>query len=110
MLVNDVVLAGVLRLLTTAAVVGKSPLDPKTAWEVSRTFCERSDVQRISLAPNLDVEWKRLLDGCVPAARADTDLYLLAFAKALDVPFVTFDEALARRFSDADILVPEYAS
>ncbi len=84
----------VLRLLTTATVMGKDVLTMSAAWDLwDQVWAD----PRISFLPepeNLEIEFrsKSRLSSASPKVWADA--YLLAFAAASGLRFVTFDRAL----------------
>lgn len=107
LLVCDVVRLGFVRQLSRTQVMEEGRLEPLQALRFARALLASAPFRFVSSVPDgMEDLWENALQGLPKSAVADTDLYLLAFAQALGVPFVTFDEALARRFPDADILVP----
>jgi uncharacterized protein len=95
---------GLLRLLTNSAALGPETLTQKAAWEVYELFlldprvhfhAEPIDMERIfrSISAREEKSPKRW-----------TDDYLLAFAEAANLTFVTFDRTLAARTSNAILL------
>ncbi|MGH9632673.1 MAG: TA system VapC family ribonuclease toxin [Bryobacteraceae bacterium] len=85
---------GLLRLLTSEAVMGSDVLSSSDAWRVYRKI--RED-ERIQFAPEpfaLETEWKKLTALDHPTPKIWTDAYLAAFARAGEMQLVTLDRAV----------------
>jgi len=88
--------AALLRLLTNPAVMGAEVLDSIRAWSVYDQIRSDSRVDFVWEPAGLESEWRRLTGGGHASPTNWTDSYLLAFARAGTLQFVTFDSALAR--------------
>jgi uncharacterized protein len=87
---------GLLRLLTSKAVMGPKTLMLSRAW---RAYDRWVDDPRVALAPEptgLDSAFRKHMRPFdeQPATRLIGDCYLLAFAQQSDATLVTFDRAL----------------
>jgi toxin-antitoxin system PIN domain toxin len=87
---------GMLRLLTNANVMGRTPRTIRQAWE---TFGQLSGDRRLAFASEpagLEFAWRQLMvqDGVGPSSW--TDAYLAAFAVAKSYSLVTFDRGFER--------------
>ncbi|MFZ0961051.1 MAG: TA system VapC family ribonuclease toxin [Terriglobia bacterium] len=96
---------GLLRLLTTEAVMGKvEVLTQPEAWNAyDRWFEDR----RVSFLPEpsaLEPEFRELSRLRRPAPKDWADSYLAAFASASDLTLVTFDQALYGKARQAFML------
>ena len=93
----------ILRLLTTEAIMGKDTRSMSGAWDIwDRLWADR----RISLLPEpeeLEKEFRRRSRLSSRSPKVWADAYLLAFASAAGLRFVTFDGAL--KAQGADVLV-----
>ena len=86
---------GLLRLLTTASVMGGMPLTNVEAWRVYDAFLTDPRVRVFAELPALD-DWFRAWSGLPQAApKAWADAYLAAHAAANDALLITFDRAFA---------------
>jgi uncharacterized protein len=88
---------GLLRLLTTEAVMGPEVLTQRQAWSVYDSFLQDSGARFIYETRTLDDSFRKLsrLDTASPKDWADS--YLAAFALEAGARLVTFDKALAGR-------------
>jgi hypothetical protein len=94
----------VLRLLTTAAVMGGDVQTMRGAWEI---WDKIASDNRVGFLPEPDGLEPRLrmhthLASASPKVWADA--YLLAFAEACGLTLVTFDRALGRRAPDGLVI------
>jgi uncharacterized protein len=88
---------GLLRLLTTSAVMGKDAKTMAGAWEI---YDQWSADDRVALLPEpegLDPKFRRLASSRHPSPKVWADAYLAAFASASGLRLVTFDRALGRK-------------
>lgn len=88
---------GLLRLLTTEAVMGPEVLTQRQAWSVYDSFLRDSGARFIYETRTLDDSFRSLsrLDMASPKDWADS--YLAAFALETGARLVTFDKGLAGR-------------
>jgi toxin-antitoxin system PIN domain toxin len=95
---------GVLRLLTTDAVMNGKPLSMIGAWQVyDRVFSD----ERVAFAaepPEMEGAFRKLTSGDGSSPKAWADAYLAAFADQLRAQIVTFDKALAGKATGALLL------
>ena len=87
---------GLLRLLTSAAVMGEQVLTLRKAWAVYDRWADDPRVEFYAEPRGLDAEFR---EATAPAAGKAAskwigDCYLLAYAKQSDAALVTFDRAL----------------
>jgi len=95
----------VLRLLTSAAVMGNDVRKMPEAWELWDKVCADDRVAYLSEPEAIEPEFRRhstRLGTSSPKVWADS--YLLAFATVAGLKFVTFDWALRSRGSEVLIL------
>jgi toxin-antitoxin system PIN domain toxin len=89
---------GVLRLLTTAAVMNGKPLKMRQAWMVYDTFTRDERVEFLPEPATIDRTFREHASKRNQASpKLWGDAYLLAFATESGGELVTFDKALARR-------------
>lgn len=97
---------GLLRLLTTAAVLrpyGNEPLTNQQAWEVSAAFAaDERIVAHTQEPPGLDRVWRRWTDRPDAAPKLWMDAYLAAYAQCAGMTLVTTDHAFAQ-FEGLDV-------
>lgn len=95
---------GLLRLLTTEAVMGEDILSSRDAW---RAYQAMLGDERVSFAPepfSLEPAWRKLTVQDRPAPKAWTDAYLSAFAHTGGMQLVTLDRAMLAIAGDALVL------
>lgn len=95
---------GLLRLLTTEAVMQEDVLSSRSAWGAYHSVLEDD---RIQFAPEpfmLDEEWRELSSFDRPAPKVWTDAYLTAFARAGGMRLVTMDRAVAANARESLLL------
>jgi toxin-antitoxin system PIN domain toxin len=89
---------GLLRLLTTAAVMNGKPLAMKRAWKVYDGLMGDERVEHIAEPPAMERMFRELSSSATLASpKLWADSYLMAFAVEAGGTVVTFDRALARR-------------
>lgn len=86
---------GILRLLTSAKVMGKDVLKPRDAWAVYRSLRRDWRVTFASEPAGLEQTWIDLLRAA-PGAASWTDAYLAAFALGYGYNLVSFDRGFGR--------------
>lgn len=88
---------GLLRLLTTEAVMDVDVMTQRQAWSVYDSFVRDSGARFVYETRTLDDSFRRLskLDMASPKDWADS--YLAAFALGAGARLVTFDKGLANR-------------
>ena len=95
---------GLLRLLTTEAVMGPEVLTQRQAWSVYDSFLRDGGARFVYETRTLDDSFRRLsrLETASPKDWADS--YLAAFAMEMGARLVTFDKGLASRVKGAVVL------
>ena len=95
---------GMLRLLTTEAVMGHETLNQRQCWALymhwiagGRAFLQGEPV-------GIDQAFQALTSADSPSPKAWADAYLAAFAECAGLTLVTFDQALAGRMKGAVLL------
>jgi toxin-antitoxin system PIN domain toxin len=96
---------GLLRLLTTEAVMGKDEvMSQAEAWAAYDRWLEDDLVSFLSEPPEIDQAFRALSRLKHPAPKDWADSYLAAFAVASDLRVVTFDRALQAKARQSIIL------
>ncbi len=96
---------GLLRLLTTDAVMGKvEVLSQPEAWNAYDRWFEDGRVSFLPEPPALEPAFRELSRLRRPAPKDWVDSYLAAFASVSDLTLVTFDQALHGKARQAIIL------
>lgn len=86
---------GLLRLLTNSRVMGADVLTRAKAWEVCARMFRDARIRFMDEPPGLEQAWRQLTTRAQPATNLWTDGYLLAFASAAELQFVSFDKGLS---------------
>lgn len=87
----------VLRLLTTASVMGADVQTMKGAWDIWDRIASDERIKFLSEPEDLDVLFRKHSRLAAASPKVWADAYLLAFAQASGLKLVTFDKALGRR-------------
>ena len=95
---------GLLRLLTTEAVMGDEVMSQTSAWEAYDRRLEDSRVAFLAEPPAVEQAFRAMSHLGRPAAKDWADSYLAAFAAVSDLTVVTFDQALHSKVRQAIIL------
>jgi uncharacterized protein len=95
---------GLLRLLTTEAVMGDEVLGQSAAWTAYDRWTEDSRISFLTEPPELEQCFRSFSRLSRPAPKDWADSYLAAFAEASNLNLVTFDRALHRKSSRATLL------
>jgi len=88
---------GLLRLMTTPAVMDDKPLTVAAAWRVYDRLYEDDRVTFISEPPEVEKRFRERASVRMASPKVWADAWLLAFAQAAEGVLVTFDKALASR-------------
>ena len=88
---------GVLRLLTTAAVMNNRPLSMDEAWRAYDRLYEDERVAFLDEPAELEEHFRRFTLQVQASPKQWADAWLLSFASASHGVIVTFDRALAAR-------------
>lgn len=94
----------VLRLLTTASVMGNDVRKMPEAWSLWDKVCADDRVTFVSEPETIEHEFRRLSALCSPSPKVWADAYLLAFASAAGLKLVTFDRGLGMRGAEVHVL------
>lgn len=96
---------GLLRLLTTAAVMCQRPLTMSEAWMAYDRLFQDYRVAFLEGPPGLETAFRRQTTVARVAPKLWADAWLLAFAELCQGTVVTFDRALAER-AHRSLLLP----
>lgn len=89
---------GLLRLLTTEAVMGREEvMGQAAAWEAYGSWLRDDRVSFLAEPPGLEDTFRTMSHLRRPAPKDWADSYLAAFALVSDLTLVTFDQALYRK-------------
>lgn len=89
---------GLLRLLTTVAVMGREEvMGQGAAWQAYDRWLEDDRVSFLPEPPTLEEAFRAMSRARRPAPKDWADSYLAAFAEISDLTLVTFDQALHRK-------------
>jgi uncharacterized protein len=94
---------GLLRLLTTASVMGRDVLNQREAWQAYDKFLD-GGVRFLEEPPTLEDRFRQLTRHASSSPKEWADAYLAAFAMADGLVLVTFDKALAAKAKGAILL------
>src|SRR5690242_9409941 len=87
----------VLRLLTTASVMGKDVRKMSEAWSLWDGVCADDRVAFVSEPETIEHEFRRVSALHSPSPKVWADAYLLSFASVAGLKLVTFDRGLRSR-------------
>jgi toxin-antitoxin system PIN domain toxin len=96
---------GLLRLLTTAAVMGNKPLSLDRSWRIYDELLADDRVVFVYEWPETDAVFRATAAGHVASPKVWADAWMLAMASASGGVLVTFDKALCPR--GAHCLLPQ---
>jgi len=94
----------VLRLLTSAAVMGQDVRRMAEAWELWDRVCADDQVALLAEPEGMEPDFRRLSKAGGWSPKVWADAYLLAFASVAGLKLVTFDKALRARGVDTLVL------
>jgi hypothetical protein len=97
---------GLLRLLTTAAVMGDEVMTQPQAWAAYDRWLRDPRVMLVDEPPEIEPRFRSLSRRRQPATKDWADSYLAAFATAGQLTLVTFDRGLLARARSAILLRP----
>jgi uncharacterized protein len=93
---------GLLRLLTTEAVMGNDEvMSQRAAWQAYDRWLQDDRVSFLPEPPALEENFRSMSQLRHPAPKDWADSYLAAFAAVSDLTLVTFDQALHRKARQA---------
>jgi predicted nucleic acid-binding protein len=94
----------VLRLLTSAAVMGSDVKKMPGAWDLWDKICADDRVAYLAEPEAIEPEFRRQSRLTTSSPKVWADAYLLAFATVAGLKLVTFDRALRSRGSEVFVL------
>jgi len=95
---------GLLRLLTTAGVMGNRVKTQRQAWEIYDEFLFAGNARLMPEPRLLDERFRQAANLNLASPKDWADSYLAAFSREAAVTLVTFDKALAARAQHAVLL------
>lgn len=95
---------GLLRLLTTSAVMGADVLTQRQAWQVYDAFLKDGGARFLHEPRTLEDSFRKLSRLAFASPKDWGDSYLAAFALEARARLVTFDKVLAGRVKGAVVL------
>jgi uncharacterized protein len=95
---------GVLRLLTSEAVMGQDVLTQRSAWQAYDRWHDDERVGFLDEPVDLEARFRSITRLRQPAPKDWADSYLAAFAEKSDLTMVTFDAALKAKTARAVLL------
>jgi toxin-antitoxin system PIN domain toxin len=98
---------GLLRLLTTEAVMGKEEvLSQAEAWDAYNQWLLDERVTFLAEPPGIEESFRASSRSARPSPKDWADSYLVAFAATSNLTLVTFDRALKSKAEHALLLTP----
>jgi toxin-antitoxin system PIN domain toxin len=94
----------VLRLLTTAAIMGNDVKKMHEAWELWDRVCADDRIEFLCEPEAIEREFRRQAALRSSAPKVWADAYLLAFASVAGLKLVTFDRGLRSRSAEVHVL------
>jgi toxin-antitoxin system PIN domain toxin len=95
---------GLLRLLTTEAIMGRNVMSQKQAWDIYDAWINDDRVLLVEEAAGLEAIFRRLSQSPQPSSKSRADAYLAAFASAAAMNLVTFDRGFRGKLHDLVLL------
>ncbi len=95
---------GLLRLLTTDAVMAEEVLTQLQAWHVYDSWMDDDRMVFLEEPSTIEPRFRVLTQHKQPAAKDWSDSYLSAFAATAGLRLVTFDRSLHKKLSNAELL------
>lgn len=93
-----------LRLLTTASVMGQGTLNQIEAWEAYDRWLDSGHAEFAEEPTGLDAVFRSRSTGRQASPKDWADAYLASFAAAAQLTLVTFDKGLGKKVRDAVVL------
>jgi toxin-antitoxin system PIN domain toxin len=97
---------GLLRLLTTAAVMGDEAMTQPQAWAAYDRWLQDPRVRFVDEPSEIESPFRTLTRRRQPATKDWADSFLAAFATAGELTLVTFDRGLRAKAKSAILLRP----
>jgi uncharacterized protein len=94
----------VLRLLTTADLMGADVRTRKGAWEIWDEIASDDRVGFLAEPDDIEPRFRKNSRLASPSPKVWADAYLLAFAQAAGLTLVTFDRALGKRAAEGVVI------
>jgi uncharacterized protein len=94
----------VLRLLTTATVMGSDVKKMPEAWALWDKVCADDRIAFLSEPEAIESEFRRLSALRSPSPKVWADAYLLAFTSVAGLKLITFDQGLRSRGTEVQVL------
>lgn len=94
----------VLRLLTTASVMGRDVQTMKGAWALWNNIGSDDRIGFLPEPEDLDLRFRKYSSLATVSPKVWADAYVLAFAHTAGLRLVTFDRALGRGVADGVVL------
>lgn len=94
----------VLRLLTTASVMGGDVRTMKGAWDIWDKIASDDRIGFLPEPDNLESRFRKHSRLASASPKVWADAYLLAFAQAAGLTLVTFDRALGNRAAEGVVI------
>lgn len=95
---------GLLRLLTTEAVMGRSVMSQKQAWDIYDTWAKDDRVILVEEPMGIETAFRRLSQSQHPSSKSWADAYLAAFATVAGMSLVTFDRGFRGKLHELVLL------
>lgn len=97
---------GLLRLLTTRAVMGDEAMTQPQAWAAYDRWLQDPRVTLVDEPPEIELRFRSLTRRRQPATKDWADSFLAAFATTGQLTLVTFDRGLRAKAKSAILLRP----
>ena len=94
----------VLRLLTTASIMGADVRTMRSAWDIWDNIASDDRVGFLSEPDDLEFHFRKHSRSTTVSPKVWADAYLLAFAHAAGLKLITLDRALAKRAADGVVI------
>jgi uncharacterized protein len=95
---------GLLRLLTTEAVMGTELLTQRRAWQIYDAFVKDGGARLLSEPRTLEERFRALSRHPSASPKDWVDSYLAAFSLETGAKLITFDKALGAKTKDSVVL------
>jgi|SRR5277367_7070291 len=95
---------GLLRLLTTEAVMMEEVLTQAQAWRAYDSWLDDDRILFLEEPATIEPRFRALTQLKQPAAKDWSDSYLSAFAATAGLRLVTFDQSLHKKSSNTELL------
>ncbi len=96
---------GLLRLLTTDAVMAEEVLNQAQAWQAYDSWMDDDRVRFLEEPSTIEPDFRALTQRRQPAPKDWSDSYLSAFAAVAGLRLVTFDRSLHKKTNNTELLI-----